>query len=97
MLIRRLYAPSLAFCSDVRDAAGECVEELFKVIGPAVYDIISRHSVRPSLLRDLYERLKRVHLDDPAAAQAAAEAADAAARDQRVRLITESLNVLMIS
>lgn len=55
------------------------------MMGAAVYDVIARHNVRPGLLKELYERLRRIQAEDPTLAGSTAGAADtaeAAVRDQ---------------
>ncbi len=44
-------------CSAVRDAAVECLEEIYKVIGDQLVDMLSRHTLRPAQLKEIYARL----------------------------------------
>ena len=44
-------------CSPVRDAAIECLEEVYKVLGEQLVDIIGEHNLRPAHLREIYARI----------------------------------------
>jgi hypothetical protein len=44
-------------CSAVRDAAIECLEEVYKVLGEQLVDIIGGHNLRPAHLREIYSRI----------------------------------------
>ena len=41
----------------MRDAAVECLEEVYAVVGEPLVDIIARHGLRPAQLREIYARL----------------------------------------
>jgi hypothetical protein len=41
----------------VRDAAVECLEEVYQVVGEALIDAVSHHGLRPAQLREVYARL----------------------------------------
>jgi hypothetical protein len=43
--------------SAVRDAAIECLEEVYQVVGEALIDAVSHHGLRPAQLREVYSRL----------------------------------------
>ncbi|KAF8062702.1 clasp1b [Scenedesmus sp. PABB004] len=49
--------------SAVRDAAVECLEEVYKVYGEALVDIIGRHALRPAHLNAIYARLAQMGAD----------------------------------
>jgi hypothetical protein len=51
----------------VRDACSECLEELYRVMGEPLIDLIAAAGLRPALLREIYGRL-----GNPAAAAAVA-------------------------
>lgn len=50
-------------CSAVRDAAIECLEEVYKVYGEQLIDIISRHNLRPAHLNSIFARLQQMGAD----------------------------------
>ncbi|KAI8476813.1 MAG: clasp N terminal-domain-containing protein [Monoraphidium minutum] len=43
--------------SAVRDAAVECLEEVYRVVGEPLIDVVSQHGLRPAQLREIYARL----------------------------------------
>lgn len=47
-------------CSAVRDAAIECLEEVFKVYGEQLMDVLSSHQLRPAHLNLIYSRLAQL-------------------------------------
>jgi hypothetical protein len=47
----------------VRDAAIECLEEVYKVCGEQLVDIISSHNLRPAHLNSIYTRLAQLGAD----------------------------------
>ncbi|WIA20824.1 hypothetical protein OEZ85_005178 [Tetradesmus obliquus] len=49
--------------SAVRDAAIECLEEVYKVCGEQLVDIISSHNLRPAHLNSIYTRLAQLGAD----------------------------------
>lgn len=49
--------------SAVRDAAVECLEEVYKVFGEQLVDFISRHNLRPAHLNSIYARLAQLGAD----------------------------------
>jgi hypothetical protein len=59
----------------VRDAAVECLEEVYRVYGEALVDVISSHALRPAHLNAIYSRLAQMGAD-VAAAAAAGQAAE---------------------
>jgi hypothetical protein len=52
-----------AAASAVRDAAIECLEEVYKVCGEQLVDIISSHNLRPAHLNSIYTRLAQLGAD----------------------------------
>eukprot|EP00775_Hariotina_reticulata_P009313 gene9313-9478_t len=49
--------------SAVRDAAIECLEEVYKVYGEHLIDIINSHALRPATLNAIYARLAQLGAD----------------------------------
>lgn len=47
-------------CSAVRDAAIECLEEVYKVYGEQLMDVLSSHQLRPAHLNLIYNRLAQM-------------------------------------
>lgn len=47
-------------CSAVRDAAIECLEEVYKVYGEQLMDVLSSHQLRPAHLNLVYNRLAQM-------------------------------------
>lgn len=47
-------------CSAVRDAAIECLEEVYKVYGEQLMDVLSSHQLRPAHLNLIYNRLAQL-------------------------------------
>lgn len=47
-------------CSAVRDAAIECLEEVYKVCGEQLMDVLSSHQLRPAHLNAIYGRLAQL-------------------------------------
>lgn len=48
----------------MRDAAIECLEEIYPVTGEQLLDMISEHTLRPAMQREVYARL-HIPLDVP--------------------------------
>jgi hypothetical protein len=47
-------------CSAVRDAAIECLEEVYKVYGEQLMDVLSSHELRAAHLNLIYSRLAQL-------------------------------------
>jgi len=47
-------------CSAVRDAAIECLEEVYRVYGEQLMDVLSSHQLRPAHLNLIYNRLAQM-------------------------------------
>lgn len=45
------------FCSAVRDAAIECLEEVYKVYGEQLMDVLNSHQLRQAHLNLIFSRL----------------------------------------
>ncbi|GBF89721.1 hypothetical protein Rsub_02891 [Raphidocelis subcapitata] len=58
--------------SAVRDAAIECLEEVYHVMGEPLIDVVSNHGLRPAQLREIYARLGQAGCEVPASPTAAA-------------------------
>lgn len=52
--------PCAVLCSAVRDAAIECLEEVYKVYGEQLMDVLSSHQLRPAHLNLIYSRLAQL-------------------------------------
>lgn len=50
-------------CSAVRDAAIECLEEVYRVYGEQLMDVLSTHQLRPAHLNLIYTRLAQLGAD----------------------------------
>ncbi len=48
------------FCSTVREAAQDCLQEMYRVLGPVLVDSLTQQGLRPAVLRDLATRLDQV-------------------------------------
>lgn len=44
----------------MRDASIECLEEVYKVIGEQLMDVLSSHQLRPAHLNLIYNRLAQL-------------------------------------
>eukprot|EP00878_Enallax_costatus_P046280 GHUV01056061.1.p1 GENE.GHUV01056061.1~~GHUV01056061.1.p1 ORF type:complete len:248 (-),score=56.93 GHUV01056061.1:113-856(-) len=69
--------------SAVRDAAVECLEEVYRVYGEQLIDIINRHSLRPAHMNAIYARLQQLGADvTPTAAASTANEQSAVVSQQ---------------
>lgn len=67
----------------MRDAAVECLEEVYRVYGEQLIDIINRHSLRPAHVNAIYTRLQQLGADvAPTAAASTANDQSAAFSQQ---------------
>jgi hypothetical protein len=65
--------------SAVRDAAIECLEEVYKVYGEQLMDVLSSHQLRPAHLNLIYNRLGQMGAEVEQTPEQSCEGTDEAA------------------